>query len=112
MNNQLLATLLNRLKKGWVESDSQDNALATATKAAETSKTHVITGVYASYSAAVTGLLQIKDDTTVIFEQYVVNATEIPLNITATQGNAVSAELAASGTLGQIGKVNLTGYTV
>lgn len=100
-------------KRGWVEKDSKDNAAATATRAAETGKIHYITGVFASYSAAKTLLLQIKDGSTVIAEQYVVNSEAItfPTPIRATKGNAVSAVLAASGTDGTIGKVNLTGFT-
>jgi hypothetical protein len=101
-----------RLPGEWAEKASADNALAIASKAAEVDKTHIITGAHASYSGSVTGLLQIKDGVTVIFEQYVVNSEVIPLNIETTSGNAVSAELAASGTLGVIGKVNLTGYTL
>ena len=62
----------------WAVKDSKDNALATATQAAdEVGRSHHITGVYASYSAAKTGLLQIKVRATVIFEQYVVNSLDI-----------------------------------
>ena len=58
----------------WVVSASQDNALATATKAADgVSRSHYITGVYASYSAAKTGLMQVKVGATIVFEMYVVN---------------------------------------
>lgn len=112
MTNQLEAILINKITKGWVAKDSQDNALAVAAKAAETGKTHVITGVFASYSATKAGLLQIKDGTTVVAEHYIYDSGAIPLNIKATAGNAVSAELAASGTAGTIGKVNLTGFTI
>lgn len=99
--------------EGWAVSASADNALATATKAAVAGKSHRITAIFASYSGSKTGLLQIKDGAAVIFEQYIVNADVIslpaPLKITA--GNAVSAELAASGTAGILGKVNLAGFT-
>lgn len=103
-----------RYRNGWAEKDSQDNLLATAAHAAETGKKHVVTGVYAAYSATTNGaLLQIKDATTVIFETYVYDHVEIEgLELVGTAGNAVSAELAASGGVGTIGKVNLTGYTV
>lgn len=99
---------------GWVATGSADNALATASKAAETGKSHYITAVFAGYSAAKTGLLQIKDGTTVIAEFYIENAEVIPLPtpIKATAGNAVSVELAASGAAGNIGKANIVGYTV
>lgn len=98
----------------WVVSASQDNALASATKAADdVGRSHYITGVYASYSAAKTGLLQVKVGSTVVFEHYVVNSEAInfEIPIQCAPGQAVSAELAASGTAGQIGKVNLTGFT-
>lgn len=112
MTNQLEAIIYNQIAKRWVAKDSQDNSAATATKAAESEKTHIITGVFASFSNAVTKLLQIKDGDTVIAEHYIVDSGYIPLNIKATAGNAVSAVLAASGTAGQLGKVNLTGFTI
>jgi hypothetical protein len=101
------------ISEGWVSTASADNALATATKAAETGKSHYITTIFASYSGAKTGLLQIKDGAAVIAEYYIVNADVIslPTPIKATAGNAVSVELAASGTAGTLGKVNLVGYT-
>jgi hypothetical protein len=99
----------------WTASDSQDNATATATKAAPAATaSHYITGAMASYSATKTLLLQIKDDTTVIAEYYIYNASHLnfakPLKITA--GKACSAVLTASGTGGTLGKVTLTGYTI
>jgi len=112
MTNQLEAILYNQIAKGWVVKDSQDNSAATAAKAAETDKTHILTGVSASFSGSATKLLQIKDGTAVIAEHYIVNSGHIPLSIRATAGNAVSAVLAASGTGGTVGKVNLTGFTV
>lgn len=100
-------------RDAWQETDSQDNAAATATHAAETGKRHVITAVSASFSASSTKLLQIKDDTTVIWEAYVENHEHLtfPTGLLATAGNAVSAVLAASGGAGTIGKVNIAGYT-
>lgn len=98
----------------WVVTDSKDNALAAAVKAADSAgRSHHITGVYASYSAAKTGLLQVKVGSTVVFEHYVVNSEAInfEIPIQCAPGQAVIAELAASGTAGQLGKVNLTGYT-
>lgn len=97
----------------WTVTGSADNAVATATRAAVSGKKHYITGVTASFSGTATKLLQVKDGTTVIWEDYVVNGYQMkfPQPIEATSGNAVSAELAASGTAGIIGKVNLTGFT-
>lgn len=90
---------------------SQDNALATATQAAVTDKRHVITHISGAYSVALIGLIQVKDATTVIWESYVHNQLDVALEIEGTKGNAVSVELAASGTGGQLGKVNIAGYT-
>lgn len=97
----------------WTVSASADNALATASKAAEAAKRHYITAVGGSFSNAVTRLLQIKKGTDVIWEQYVVNSFshEFARPIQGDVNELVSAELAASGTAGQLGKVNITGYT-
>lgn len=106
--------ILAQYLDSWKAADSKDNAEATASKAAETGKTHYVTHVSASFSAAAAKLLQIKDDTTVIYEHYIVDSAAVifptPLKITA--GKAVSAVLAPSGTAGTIGKVNLVGFTV
>lgn len=97
----------------WTATDSKDNADATATKAANANARHCITAVTASFSAAATKLLQIKDGTTVILERYVYSAADLTFNapIRASYNSAVSAVLTASGTGGVIGKVGLTGYT-
>jgi len=99
------------MQAGWIETDSKDNAEATASHAAATGRQYVIYSVDASFSAAATKLLQVKDGTTVIWEGYVVNSRDISFSegIAATPGNAVSAVLAASGTGGLIGKVNIHG---
>src|SRR5262245_28914418 len=97
----------------WTALDSQDNATATATRAGVGGQRHYITGVQASFSAAATKLLQIKDGAAVILEFYVANGAALsfpsPLEITA--GAAAAAVLAASGTPGTLGKVCLQGYT-
>jgi hypothetical protein len=112
MTNQLQAILINKLTNGWVVKDSKDNSTATATKAAAAGKTYIITGVAAGYSSAKLGTLEIKDDSTTIFETSVNNAIDMNLNIRITTGKAVSAVLSASGTAGVIGKVNLIGFTI
>lgn len=97
---------------GWIEIDSQDNSLATATRAAEPGKNHIIYSVDASFSAATAfKLLQIKEATTVIWEGYVSDSREVtfPRGLKITEGVVCSAELAASGTAAVIGKVNLHG---
>jgi len=106
---------------GWIETDSQDNAEAAASRSApsDTTKQHVVFGAHASFSSLAGGLLQIKDGTTVIFEIAVVRSTAVftptmPIfqkGIAITPGNACSAVLSASGTGGTVGKVNLHGIT-
>lgn len=97
----------------WIAKDSDDNALSTASKAAPTNNSrHVIAVVTASYSSSsTTGLLQVKEGTTVIHEHYVHGADVIPLEYRAAVNTAVSAELAASGTGGVVGKVAVIGHT-
>lgn len=96
---------------GFVATANATNALATATKAAVTGKTHYITGVSASYSAAAIGTLQIKDGSTVIWEGSIHNQRDVKFKgLRATTGNAVSAELAAGGA-GVVGRVNIMGFT-
>lgn len=88
------------------------NALATATETAVTGKRHVITVVSASYEAAAIGLLQIKDGVTVIWEHFVHNQIHLEgLELQNTKGAAISAELAASGSVGVDGAVNIQGFT-
>lgn len=109
-----MPTLLNRQYPSKVlAKDSKDNAVATAT--APTGASHqryYITGVDASYSAAQIGLLQLQDGATVIWEGYVHNAESITFDspIEGSLASSFSAVLAASGTAGVIGKVNLRGY--
>lgn len=98
----------------WSVTASGDNLLATATKAAESGKSHYITGVMAGYSAAAIKSLAIKDGAGTIATLYVHNSKDVsfakPIKITA--GNTASAELAASGTAAVLGSVTLTGYTI
>lgn len=100
---------------GWLARGEADNALATATKAAEVGLQHIVYGVTAGFSGAAAGkLLTIKDGTTVIFQAYVTNqlAIHFPRGLAITPGAACSAELAASGTGAMLGEVDLHGITV
>lgn len=100
---------------GWNESDSKDNTIATATRAAVASKSHIVFAVSASFSATTSAvLLQIKDDTTVIWEDYVYDSQPFlfPRGLKIAEGNACSAVLAASGTPAVLGKVNLHGASI
>ncbi len=101
---------------GWVENDTADNAAATAAKAAptDTNKTYVVYGVSASFSDTTVAdkLLQIKDGSTVIWQDYVPAGgleRTFPAGLTISKGIACSALLAASGTGGKTGSVNLHG---
>ena len=96
---------------GWSETASDTNAETTATKAANPNRQHIIYAVSASFSTTVTALLQIKDGSTVIWQDYVYDKVllEFPRGLSITRGNAASAVLAASG--GPVQKVNLHGVS-
>lgn len=105
---------INEYLENWTVTASADNAAATAEKAAATGKKHYVAHVSGSFSVAKIKLLQIKDGATVIWEGYVHNAltADFPVPLPVTKGNAVSAVLAAAGTAGEIGKVNISGFTI
>jgi hypothetical protein len=94
--------------------DSKDNAEATAAASAgAANQRYYITGVDASFTTLDTvKLLQLKDGTTVIWEGYVHTSLSLnfPSPIQGSFATAFSAVLAASGTGGNLGKVNLRGY--
>lgn len=98
----------------WSETTTADNAAATVTKAAEAGKSHYITSISGSFSAAAIRLATLKDGATTKGNFHVHNQREItfdkPLKITA--GAAAELSLAASGTAGVIGAVTMQGYTI
>lgn len=96
---------------GWGVADSKTNAIATAAKAAEAGKQHVVYSVDASFASTATGLLQILDGVTVVWEGYVYDFRDVSFEkgLSITRGSACSAVLAASG--GPLQKVNLHGIT-
>lgn len=98
----------------WSVTATADNAAATATKAAEAGKSHYITAISGSFSAAAIKLMTIKDGAAIIDNFYVHNALGLvfPNPIKITAGNLAELSLAASGTAGVIGAVNLHGYTL
>lgn len=98
----------------WTLTATADNAAATVTKAGEAGKSHYITGIAASFSAAAVKLLTLKDGATVIGNWFVHNtlALTFPKPIRITAGNAVELSLAASGAAGTVGAVVLMGYTI
>lgn len=93
--------------------DNQTAAQANANAAASTTgQSYYITGVDASYSSSSqTGLLQLKDGTTVIWQQYVTGSGNynFPSAIRGKANQAFSAVLAA-GAASVVGTVNLRGY--
>lgn len=98
----------------WAVTATADNAASTATKAAESGKSHYVTSISGSFSAAAIKLLTLKDGTTVIGNHYVHNAFGLtfPNPIKLTSGNLAELSLAASGTAGVIGAVTLNGFTL
>jgi len=100
-----------REQAGWVETASADDAEATATRAADSDKQHVIYGIDASFTSTVAKLLELKDGTTVIWSGIVYDSREItfPVGIPLTKGNAANVVLAASGAGANIGYVNMHG---
>ena len=96
----------------WYATDRKDNALVTATKAAEANVKQVITSIAAAFSGAATKTLIIKEGTTAKITLDVVNSLQLDnLELEFAAGAAVSAELAASGASGVYGSVLLNGYT-
>lgn len=100
----------------WVESTTADNAVATATRAAPSGGiSHYITSVSGSFSATVSGAtLTLKQGTTEVARWNVYDSFSLSFSspIKLDPGDAANLELAASGTLGNIGAVNMTGYTI
>lgn len=103
----------DHLVSDWVITAEEDNALATATKAAESGKRHYIVTILASYSGTKTGNLEVKDGSTSLFNFVIENEEVIPLSkpLPISEGNALNVELEASGTGGELGDVTVIGYT-
>ncbi len=90
-----------------------DNAAATATFAADTDKSYVIEKIIAGFSGSATKVLTIKEGSTTIGYIVVENAGGVyDVNIVGNKGEALSAELAASGSPGVSGYVTLIGYSM
>jgi len=96
---------------GWNVAATATAGIATALKAAAANKEHIIQSVDASaVGAAEILLLQIKDDTTIIWEGHVHQSRGVvfPKGLSITRGGACSAVLAAGA---GVTKVNLHGIT-
>jgi len=93
---------------GQAATDSATNDTATATIAAVSGKQYAITSVSASFSATAEAVLQIKNGSTVVWEDYIYDKIQLnfPDGIAASRGNAVSAVLAAGGAT-IVGRVNI-----
>jgi len=103
------------MRSGRSSLDSQDNAEATATIMAVSGVQFAIVAVSASFSSTTSGkLLEIKNGGTVIWRDYVYDSVQLGFSngLSGTRGNAMSAVLAASGTGGVIGKVNICAIVV
>lgn len=102
---------------GWSVAASASSAVATATKAAESSKQHIIYGVDAGFATTPGSpvLLQILEDdvspATVLWEGYVTtpNSFTFKQGMKCGIGRQVSAVLQSGGA---VGKVNLHGITM
>ena len=104
-----LDELLGRAEATWSVTTAADNASATVTRAGESGKSHYITQVSGSFSAAATKLLTLSDGGTVVANLHVVNQRDVvlarPLKLTAGQAAAVT--LAAAGSAGVVGAVTV-----
>lgn len=95
----------------WGENASATAAVATATRAADGRRAHILGGVVVSYSAAQGGTLTIRSGNTVILEVAVQDRLVLDnLNIKGGYGEALSAALSAGGA-GVIGRVSIYGYS-
>jgi hypothetical protein len=98
----------------WTLTATADNAVAAVTRPAEAGRRHYVTGISGSYSAALAGLMRLLAGVAVIGSFHAHNQRDIELAapIELPENTAVTLDLAASGTLGQIGAVVLRGYTI
>lgn len=99
-------------ENAWYATDRKDNALATATKAADTNAKQVITHIHAAYGNLINGTVVIKEGVTTKATLDVQGTLTLSgLEMEFASGAAVSAELSASGTVGTYGSILLHGYT-
>lgn len=110
---------LTRNTARWAATDSQENGIATATKAAAAGIVHCITGFSFSANAAPATVLtvQVKDGTTVLDQYRLPAEVMAPLvvnynyPIECTSGNAASVTVGAAGG-GVVTAVSLRGFSI
>ncbi len=107
--------VIDAVKNSWAIFDQQTNAVATATRAAEASRHHVLMKCDASYSdSTAAGEITISFGATIILRKHIHGAGAIDLGVLGLQNpdanEAVSASLAAGGAA-VVGTINLVGYT-
>jgi len=98
----------------WTETDVADNAAATATRTGVAGKAHYITHLSGSFEVANVGKrMDLKDGAAVIMTWFVQGDVDIDFTraIEITPGNDAVLVLAASGGAGDLGSVNLAGFT-
>jgi hypothetical protein len=98
----------------WTLTATADNAVATVTRAAEAGRRHYVTGVSGSFSAALIRLMRLLTGAIVVGSFHVHNSRDVEFAtpIEVPENTAATLDLAASGTLGQVGAVVLRGYTI
>ena len=98
----------------WVVTDDGDNATVTATKAGEIGKSHYITGIHGSFSAAKIKGMALQYGITPIAAYHVHNFRDIVFTkpIKVTTGEDAILALEASGSAGTYGSVTMEGYTI
>lgn len=100
----------------WSITATADNLPATVQKAAEPGRVHYITSISGSFNnpAANGKLMTLKDGANIIGNYHVHGQTSPPLMepIRLSPNSQAELSLAASGTLGQIGAVTMTGFTL
>ncbi|GEM_PF-5948659 len=101
-------------KSDWTESDTQTNAAATASRAAETGKKHYIDTIIASFTGGGNAAkLAVKNGNETLFTVDVHDQIVIPFAVPleGIRGNLISAELGAGGS-GVDGSVAIIGHSV
>jgi len=97
----------------WQVTATADNAAATATKAAAANKTHFVTSIHGSFSAALIKNMTLKSDVNARGNFHVHNSRDIyfEMPVAMAEGELAELSLAASGAGGTVGAVTMCGFT-